>query len=173
MNGTRTALIAGAAIAILVAGLPAAAGVEPCPWRPASLVATNLMMQGGRPFVAPADLARALGGSGRWDPARLRYEIQAGPGGVLAANPGALAAFAALNARHGVPPAAGDRSVVLSIGGAGVAIESSEVVMLRPAEPAISLSFVARLLGGQARFDAGKGIWVLPAGDQGTPLRFR
>ena len=45
--------------------------------------------------------------------------------------------------------------------------------MLRPPDPAISLNFLARMLGGKAKFDPGTGMWVLPHGGPGDPMRFR
>ncbi len=159
----------------LVAVAAATAGIEPVPWRPASLVTNNLIMQGGRPFIALGDLARALGGTGRYDAVRLRYEIQPGPSGVLLVNPGALSAigFGGDAGQLASASSAALSSFKLLIGGQDVNVPREDRMMLRPAVPGISLDFLAHLLGGRARFDAGKGIWMLPAGDAGTPLRFR
>jgi hypothetical protein len=153
----------------------AIAGVEPSPFRPASLVTANLVMSRGLPFVPLAELARALGGTGRYEPARVRYDIQPGAAGVLIANPGMLATLApAINAaqapRGGL---ASGQPFKLAIGGQEMTIKEEDTLLLRPADPAISLQLLARLLGGQARFDAGKGMWVLPPGGPGSPLRFR
>ena len=166
MKLRRETLVAATAV-VLVSAIAAThgnAGIEPPPWRPASLVSTNLFMQGGRPFVALSELAKALGGTGRWDPIQSRYEIQPGPNGVLAANPGALGALGLSPTVHGAPQVAGQTAVKLGFGGGDVMIDNSELVLLHPADPAISLNFLARLLGGQARFDPGKGFWVLPPG---------
>ena len=167
--------VAALAIAGLVAAVPATGRVEPSPWRPASLVTNNLVMQGGRPFVALSELARALGGTGRYDPVRLRYEIQPGPNGVLMLNPGPMAAYGLGGDPHRL--AAGQAGVhpsfALRIGGQDVMFGDGEAILLRPGECAISLNFLAHLLGGQARFDPGRGAWVLPQGDARTPLSFR
>ena len=173
MRATTRGWIGSGVVVCTLASAAASAGVEPTPWRPASLVTNNLVMQGGRPFVFLADLARALGGTGRYDPVRLRYEIQPGAGGVLLADPAALGALARIPASPSLPVPAGRRPVTLSVAGAEVTVGSPEIAMLRPAEPAVSLGFLARLLGGEERFDAGKGIWLLPAGGPMTPLRFR
>ncbi len=141
--------------------------------KPASLVTSNLIMHAGRPFVPLGELARALGGSGRYDPVRLRYEIQPGAAGVLLVNPGALGALLPAPGARGGAPATHQNSVRLGIGGREVMIEGSELVLLRPTDPAVSLNFLARLLGGQARFDPGRAAWVLPPGGPGSPLRFR
>ncbi len=169
MRTTTSGFAASAAIAVLLNAGVLVAGVEPMPWRPASLVTPNLVMHGGRPFIALSELARALGGIGRYDPARLRYEIQPGSSGVLLVNPGALATGPGANG-HGT---AGQNPLRLAFGAGEVVVPESEVVLLRPADPEISLGLLAGLLGGQARFDASKGFWVLPPGGPGTALRFR
>jgi hypothetical protein len=175
MKSTRKSSSATAALAGLVAAVAATAGIAPSPFRPASLVTNNLVMQGGRPFVALSDLARALGGTGRYDPARLKSEIQPGPNGVLVLNPGAMAAHGGGGDPHrlGGGQAGSHPSFGLRIGGQDVMFDDGESILLRPGEFAISLNFLARLLGGQARFDPGRGAWVLPPGDPGTPLSFR
>ena len=164
--------VAVAGLVAVVAVVAVDAGIAPSPFRPASLVTANLVMHNGRPFVALSELARALGGAGRYDPVRSRYEIQPGPTGVLRVNPGALAAVAHRPGPGGHAPI-GQTSVKLGIGGQDVMIDDEEHLLLPPADPAISLEFLAWLLGGQARFDAGKGMWVLPPGDPGSPLVFR
>ncbi len=162
------AVVALAAAPIVTAGIV----VED---KPVALVTANLVMNGGRPFVRLADLARALGGTGRYDAVHRSYEILPGSGGALIANPGLFSALGP----GGDPGRLGGRLVAtqnafrLSIGGRDVGIEEEERVMLRPADPGVSLSFLARMLGGTARFDPGKGSWVLPPGGPGTPLRFR
>ena len=165
----RLGVAAGVALA---AAATAIAGVV-VEEKPVSLVTNNLVMHAGRPFVRLADLARALGGNGRWDPARLKYEIQPGPVGVLQFNPGALGPLAVRGTPRLAGQAAGRNSFELGIGGQDVMIGDEEHVLLPPADPAVALNFLARLLGGQARFDSGRGAWVLPPGGAGTPLRFR
>ncbi len=160
------------ALACFATALSASAGVEPMPWRPASLVARNLVMHKGQPFVRLGDLARTLGGTLRGEPGAQRFEIQPGAAGVLQVNPGALGAVA------GGPPVASPRGTErnafrLAIGGREIGIGPEDRLLLSPSEPAVSLRFLARLLGGQATFDAGKGVWLLPAGGPATPLRFR
>ena len=59
------------------------------------------------------------------------------------------------------------------IGVQDVMFDDAESILLRPGEFAISLNLLARLLGGQARFDPGRGAWDLPPGDPSTPLSFR
>lgn len=168
-------LVVVVAVASLLAVVTATAGIEPSPWRPASLVTPNLVTHNGLPFVPLSELARALGGTGRYDPVRNRYEIQPGPTGVLLFNPGMLSMLGPggdpEHLAHG--QAANQNAFKLGIGGQDVSIDEQERVMLRPADPAISLKFLARLLGGQARFDSGKGMWVLPPGGPGSPIRFR
>ncbi|MGD1147651.1 MAG: hypothetical protein ABR961_06870 [Thermoanaerobaculaceae bacterium] len=169
-----TFLRAAVVMASLVAAVSATAGIEPSPWRPASLVTANLVMSKGLPFVPLSDLARALGGTGRYDPVKNRYEIQPGPNGVLLVNPGMLSMLGPggdpEHAAHG--KLASQNAFRLGIGGQDVMIDDEEHLLLRPADPAISLKLLARLLGGQARFDPGTGAWVLPHGGPGSPLRF-
>jgi hypothetical protein len=62
---------------------------------------------------------------------------------------------------------------VLRLAGQEIVLASPEEVLSASAAPALSLNFVARLLGGQARFDAGRAAWVLPAGGAASPLAFR
>jgi hypothetical protein len=146
--------------------------------KPVSLVTNNLVMSKGLPFVPLSDLARALGGTGRFDAARNRYDIQPGANGILLVNSSPLAAQGNRMVPLGDPRVVGERQLAsqnafkLGIGGQDVMIDE-EHLMLRPADPAISLKFLARLLGGQAKFDPGTGTWVLPHGDPGSPLRFR
>jgi len=161
----------GACVALVLAA-PGVAGVV-VEEKPVSLVTSNLAMHGGRPFVHLSELARALGGTGRYDPARQRYEIQPGPNGALLVNSGAVGALSSRLNTKGAPRVAGQNSVKLGFGGGDVEIDNSELVLLYPADPEISLAFLARLLGGQARFDPSKGSWVLPPGGPDTPLRFR
>ncbi|HVN77060.1 MAG TPA: hypothetical protein VMT19_12135 [Thermoanaerobaculaceae bacterium] len=165
--------LAAAAFAAALSAVIVTAGIEPVPWRPASLVTSNLVMLGGRPFVALSDLAKALAGTGHYDPVRLRYEIRPGPNGVLVVNPGAFSALALAPGALRTLPADHRNPVNLAIGSAEVTIPASEGATLRPGEAALSLDFLARLLGGQARFDSSKGFWELPAGGPSTPLRFR
>jgi len=142
--------------------------------KPVALVTRNLVMHNGKPFVPLADLARALGGTSRWDPARVKYEIQPGPNGVLLFNRGALGALGPgggpEHKAHDM--AASQNAVKLSIGGQDVSIDEQERVMLRPPDPAISLDFLARMLGGKAKIDPGTGMWVLPRGGPGDPMMF-
>ena len=171
-NGRR-ALFLGVVVAVgnLVAAVPVTAGIEPSPWRPVSMVTANLVMSNGMPFVPLSELAKALGGTGRYDPVRLKYEIRPGPNGVLLVNPGSLATLGAGQISRG--RLAAQNALRLSIGGQDVMIDDEEHLLLRPADPAISVRFLARLLGGQAKFDPGTGAWVLPPGGPGSPLRFR
>ncbi len=163
-----------AAIAALACAGVVGAGVV-AEDKPVSLVTRNLVTHDGMPFVRLADLARALGGSGRWDPARARYEIQPGPNGVMLFNGGLLPTLGPggdpERLKRNLPAA--QNAFRISIGGRDVAIDEEDGVMLRPADPAVSLNFLAGLLGGKARFDPGRGSWVLPPGGSGTPLRFR
>ncbi len=172
MRTAITGAVMAATLAIQAASASAGIVIEE---RPVSLLTKNLIMHKGQPFVRLADLARALGGTGRYDPVKARYEIQPGPNGVLALNRGALAALGPggdpEHVAHG--QAANQNTFKLGIGGGDVGIEEEDKVLLRPADPAISLRFLARLLGGQAKFDAGKGTWVLPHGGPGSPLMFR
>ena len=159
----------------LAGGMPAMAGIAPSPFRPASLVTTNLVMQRGQPFVRLSDLARALGGALRHDAAENRFDIQPGGSGLLQVNIGALAALAPA-AAPGHPGSArvGDRAAFkLAVGGRDLGVGAEDRLLLSPSDPAVSLRFLARLLGGQATFDPGKGVWMLPAGGPATPLRFR
>ncbi len=162
------------AAASLVAAVTTTAGIV-VEDKPVSLLTKNVIMQHGQPFVRLADLARALGGTGRYDPVKARYEIQPGASGVLVANPGLLAALGpGGDPEHAANIHAGSQSSLkLGIGGQDVMIDDEEHLLLRPGDPAISLRFLARLLGGQARLDSGKGMWVLPPGGPGSPLRFR
>ncbi len=164
-----------AAVVGLVAATGLTAGIAPSPFRPASLVADNLVMHGGKPFVRLADLARALGGTMRYDPAKLRYEIQPGTNGALLLNPGLLPAHGPDGdpERPGRGGAASRLAFKLGMGGQDVMIDEEDEILLRPGDPAVALDFVARLLGGRARLDAGKGAWLLPPGGPGSPLRFR
>src|SRR5512135_1580271 len=82
-------LTVAAGVALLVAG----AGGIVIEDKPVALVTNGLVMHAGKPFVRLADLARALGGTGRYDAAHRTYEIQPGAGGALAANPGLLSAL--------------------------------------------------------------------------------
>ncbi len=163
------------ALAVVAAAIAVSGGIAPSPFRPLSLVTANIVMQGGQPFVRLADLARAMGGSVRLDPARVRYEIQPGAAGVLLVNAGKLATLGGAGAPGGAAPgqAARRNAFGLAIGGHNVAIAEEDRLFLTPADAAVSLRFLARLLGGQPRFDASKGIWLLPAGDAASPLRFR
>ncbi len=168
-------VIVAAAVVGLVGAVDVTAGIDLVPWRPVSLLTNNLVMHGGRPFIALSELARALGGHGTWDAAKLRYEIQPGPNGALKLNAGPLAALGP----GGDPERRLKRQVArrnaftLGFGGHDVTIDEEEHEMLRPGDPAISLDALARLLGGRARLDTTKGTWVLPLGGPGTPLQFR
>ena len=161
------------AVASLVTAVTVTAGIT-IEDKQDSLVTANLVLHNGLPFVPLSELAKALGGTWRYDPAKARYEIQPGPNGILLVNPGGLSALGpggnAGPLAHG--QVASQNSVRLSIGGQDVMIDNYEFVLMRPADPAISLKFLARLLGGQARFDSGRGAWVLPPGGPGCPLRF-
>jgi len=167
-----TGLAATAVALALVTGATAGIVIED---KPVSLVTKSLAIHAGKPFVRLADLTRALGGTGRYDPARQRYEIQPGANGVLIVNPGFLSTFGPdgdpEHLAHG--HAASQNAFRLGIGGQDVMIDDEEHLLLTPSDPAVSLSFVARLLGGRARLDGTKGTWVLPPGGPGTPLRFR
>ena len=171
--GTHRPLLSLALLAGLI-GLLAAGASLPNAERPASLLTRNLIMSRGLPYVPLADLGRALGGAGRYDPAGRRLEIQPGAGGVLVVNPGPLAAFAtasraAAETLRGVT----QTPLVLRLAGQEIVIANPEEVLSASAAPALSLNFLARLLGGQARFDAGRAAWVLPAGGAASPLAFR
>ena len=160
------------AVSSLAGGMAAMAGIAPSPFRPASLVSRNLTMHNGQPFVRLADVAKALGGSLRYEARTQRFEIQPGAGGVVQVN------LAALGSVAGGPPVASPRATDrnafrLAIGGREIPIGEEDRVLVSPSEPALSLRFLARLLGGQATFDPGKGVWMLPAGGPATPLRFR
>lgn len=145
--------------------IPATAGIA-IEEKPASLITRNIVMQKGQPFFPLSDLARALGGSLRFDRARHRYEIQPGPNGILQLNSGPLSALASRQAPS-------RESTRLGLGGGDVMIDNSELVLLQPADPLVSLNLLARLLGAQSRFDAAKGLWMLPPGGPGSPLKFR
>jgi len=194
MNGNPHPTVKGlapavAAMCTLVAVSLAVAGVV-VEEKPVSLLTRNLVMRNGKAFVPGSDLARALGGTGRYDPVRLKYEIRPGARGLLKVNPGALASLApsARNVRGvtrlegpdsgtgGQPNpnhVAAQSSFKLNLGGGDVMIEEEEHVMLRPGELGFSIELIGRLLGGQARFDPNKGGWVLPRGGPGSPLAFR
>lgn len=134
--------------------------------RPLSLVTKNLATHGGQPHVLLSDLALALGGSGQFDKAKNAYRITTGAGGVLKAN------SAALRGGPPVPKKINATTVVLSIGGQDVTIDYWEVIMLRPAEPAMPLSALAKLFGGAAKMNS-DGTWKIPPGDPSSPLAFR
>ena len=68
--------------------------------------------------------------------------------------------------------AAGQTGVVLRFGGGDVMTEDFERILLRPS-PLMPLPLLARLLGGTARLDPAKNMWVLPHGGPGDPLSFR
>ncbi|MDD5564629.1 MAG: hypothetical protein PHQ91_13030 [Thermoanaerobaculaceae bacterium] len=161
----RTIVAVGVALA---AAATAGAGII-VQEKPVSLLTNTLVMHAGRPFVPLSELARALGGSGRYDPVRLRYEIRPGAAGLLQFNPGGLGALGIRRLDGQVP----GPSFSLRIGGQDVAIEDQDHVLLPSGDPAVSLSFLARLLGGLARFDPSRGAWVLPPGGAANPLRFR
>jgi hypothetical protein len=137
--------------------------------RPASLLSRNIVMRNGKPFVALADLARALGGSGNYNAGERRYRIVPAAGGVLQLNPGALSSFNRdLKNRIG-----SQNTVMINFGGQDVMIDDAEYVLLRPSDPGVSLALVARLLGGSVRFDKTSGAWKLPSGGPDSPLRFQ
>ncbi|MDD5564578.1 MAG: hypothetical protein PHQ91_12775 [Thermoanaerobaculaceae bacterium] len=155
-------------------GLLAAGASIPNAERPASPLTCNLIMSSGLPYVPSSGLGRALGGAGRYDPAGRRLKIQPGAGGAPVANPGPLAAFAAASRAAGEPL----RSIpqtpfVLWLAGQEIAVANPAGVLSASAAPALSLNFMARPLGGQATFDAGRASWVLPAGGAASPLAFR
>ncbi len=170
-SGTVASVIAGAA---LLAAAAATAGIA-IEDKPVALVTGNIVMHAGQPFVPLSELAKALGGTGRYDPARLRYEIQPGPNGVLISNPGLLSAQRPGGGpdRPGRGRTADRNAFSLAIGGGEVSVDDVDDILVRPGDPAVSLGFLAHLLGGKARFDPGRGSWVLPPGGSGTPLRFR
>jgi hypothetical protein len=168
----RLILAAGFLAPQMASGAPGAAE------RPASLVTRNLIMHKGIPYVPATDLARALGGTGRYDAAARRLEIQPGANGVLAVNPGPLAAFAAAaGVGSAAPRVSGPGSTqapfFLRLGGHDIRIANAEEILLGSREPAASLVLLARLLGGTPRFDPGRGAWVLPTGGPTFPMAFR
>jgi hypothetical protein len=186
----HTRLSASVAIAAtgLAAGL-ALAGIT-IEEKPVSLLTKNVVMRNGKAYIPGGDLARALGGTARYDEANRRFAIQLGSRGMLTSNPGALAALAQQShaprglARMEDPDSgtggqanlhqvAGQTAFKLSFGGSDVMIEEEEHVLLRPGEHAFSIELLGRLLGGQSRFDPNKGGWVLPPGGPGSPLSFR
>ena len=175
--GTHRPLLSLVLLAWLI-GLLAAGASLPKAERPASLLTRNLIMSRGLPYVPLSDLGRALGGAARYDAVAHRLEIQPGVGGVLVVNPGPLAAFAAASRSAGgtvrdVGPGLPHTPLVLRLAGQEIAIANPEEVLSASAAPALSLNFLARLLGGQARFDAGRAAWVLPTGGAASPLAFR
>ncbi len=166
-------------VAAAVAAEAAAIGPEP---RPAALVAKNLVMVNGRAYLPLSDLATALGGTLNCTPDGSKCDIRTGAGGALKLNQGALAAFAARrsnvkensrNLAQGMR--AGVSNVQVTFNGSDVGVqreEEEERLLLRPV-PLMPLSFLAKLLGGQARFDPGTRAWRLPPGDPGCPLSFQ
>ncbi len=79
-------------------------------------------------------------------------------GGMLIVNPRPLAAFAASSrAASGNPRGvgAGIARTAFVVGLAGQEIANAEDVLAGPVVPALSLNFLAHLLGGHARFDSG------------------
>ncbi len=170
-SGTVASAVAGAALLAAAAGTAGAVVGD----KPVALVTGNIVMHAGQPFVPLSELARALGGAGRFDPARLRYEIQPGPNGVLIANPALLSAPrpGRGSERPGRGRTADRNAFSLAIGVGEVSVDDLDDILVRPGDPAVSLGFLAHLLGGKARFDSGRGSWVLPPGGLDTPLRFR
>ncbi len=162
------------AASLLALALPALAGIA-IEDKPASLVSSALVMHRGRPFLRLADLARSLGGSGNYQPAGHRYDIQVGGGGVLVLNPGGVAAagFGPDLRGPGRGRPARQNALALGLGGQDVLVGDEEFVLLRPDDPAVSLDVLARLLGGRPRFDQARGLWFLPPGNRASPLRFR
>jgi hypothetical protein len=154
-----------AALVLAMAGTaPAGIAIEE---KPVALISKNLVMRNGKPFVPLPDLAKALGGSGQFDQVKRRYAILPGSNGVLRTNPAAIAARGRI-----VPKGLNATSVAISFGGLDVMIDDFEVIMLRPAEPALSLNALASLLGGTAKLGA-KGTWEIPPGGPGSPLAFQ
>jgi len=155
--------------AVLIA-VPAPAATPPAPGiivedKPVSLISSKLVMEQGVPCVALADVARALGGTLQVDLQRRILAITLGQSGVLMVNPSRLSTSIR-------PPAVGQKGVLLRMGGGGVMFEEFEVILLRPS-PLMPLKLLANLLGGTARFDPAKNMWVLPRGGPGDPLMFR
>ncbi|MBI4915166.1 MAG: hypothetical protein HY825_04905 [Acidobacteria bacterium] len=137
--------------------------------KPVSLISRNLVMEQGVPCIPLADLARALGGTLQVDLPGRRLTITPGQGGVLKINPGSPV-LTRSNVAAG--QAAGRTGVMLRLGGGDVMTEDFERILLRPS-PLMPLPLLAKLLGGTARLDPSKNMWVLPHGGPGDPLAFR
>ncbi len=165
------------------AGAAAWAGAAGPGLRPASLVAKNLQLVNGKPYLPLSDLATALGGSLKCNPEGTKCNIYTGPQGRLQLNRGALAAFTAArsgNVRNSTPRLdqgrmAGVMEIQVTIDGSDVGVqreEEEERLLLRPV-PLMPLSLLGKLLGGRALFDPSAQAWKLPPGDPGCPLSFR
>lgn len=149
--------------------------------KPVSLLSANVVMERGVPCIPLADLARALGGTLRVNLEQRLLVITPGPSGLLKANPARLTGFAQAQ-RLRRPPggqerlseaqAAGQSAAILRIGGADVAFEKFEFILLRP-EPLLPLPLLGTLLGGNARLDPKSNSWLLPHGGPNDPLSFR
>ena len=156
------------AAAVLAVPVVASAGIT-VEDKPVSLISRNLVMEQGVPCIPLADVAKALGGTLHVDLPGRRLTITPGQGGVLKLNPGS-SVFTRSNVAAG--QAAGQTGVVLRFGGGDVMTEDFERILLRPS-PLMPLPLLARLLGGTARLDPTKNMWVLPHGGPGDPLSFR
>ncbi|MEW6336042.1 MAG: hypothetical protein AB1625_01460, partial [Acidobacteriota bacterium] len=158
--------------------------------RPVSLLTKNLVMRNGKAYVPGADLARALGGTGRYDAGKLRYEITPGANGLLKVNPGALRSIIEPNNRPNSIMNPNDRrlspkleapdsdaggkvklgqapalhAVRLNLGDRDLVLEEDEHIVLHPGELGFSLGLLGRLLGGGARLEPSSGAWLLPPG---------
>lgn len=137
--------------------------------KPVSLISRNLVMEQGVPCIPLADVARALGGTLQVDLQRGLLKITPGQAGALKLNPSSPMLVRS-DAAAGL--AAGQNGVILRLGGGDVMFEEFEFILLRPS-PLMPLPLLARLLGGTARLDPTKNMWVLPRGGPGDPLAFR
>jgi hypothetical protein len=149
-------------VLVLLAGMAVArTAVES---KPLSLITTGLVTKDARFYVPVVDLAKAMGGTATYVREGSRCSITVGTSGVVRVNAEALKDF--VKGRKAT-------TVVISVGGQDVAIDNWEVIMLRPAEWAVSLDFLAKLFGGSATMSATDRTWKIPPGDPGTPLEFR
>lgn len=173
------------AVSLLTVPLHAAAGII-VEDKPVSLVSSNVVMERGVPCIPLADLARALGGTLQVNLEQRLLVITPGPNGPLKPNPARLTSFAQAQ-RLRRPPggqerlseaqaaqgqAAGRSAAILRIGGADVMFEEFEFILLRP-NPLMPLPLLGTMLGGTARFDPAKNMWMLPPGGPTDPLAFR
>lgn len=178
----RKPFVLAAAVLVTVAPLGAGLVVED---RPTFLISTHLVMEQGVPCIPLVDVARALGGTLHVHLEQRVLVITPGDAGVLAVSPGRFEPPAgtpgyrargrsgpAVRPRAGHGGTANPGAAVLRIGDGEVMIGEYEAIMMRPG-PMMPLPLLARLLGGAARFDSARGIWLLPPGGPVHPLRFR